>query len=34
VAHRLCRILFAVLRNGSEFDPARIGVEEGTSRAP
>jgi transposase len=34
VAHRLCRILFAMLRDGSEFDPARIGVEEGPSRAP
>jgi len=29
VAHRLCRILFAMLRDGSDFDPARIGVEEG-----
>jgi transposase len=29
VAHRLCRILFAMLRDGSEFDPARIAVEEG-----
>jgi transposase len=30
VAHRLCRILFAMLRDGSDFQPERIGVEEGT----
>ena len=29
VAHRLCPILFAMVRDGSEFDPARLGVEEG-----
>jgi hypothetical protein len=29
VAHRLCRILFALLRDGSDFDPARLGVEVG-----
>ena len=29
VAHRLCRILFAMLRDGSDFEPQRIGVEEG-----
>jgi transposase len=29
VAHRLCRLLFALLRDGSEFQPARLGVEEG-----
>jgi transposase len=29
VAHRLCRILFAMLRDGSDFQPQRIGVEEG-----
>ena len=29
VAHRLCRILFAMLRDGSDFDMQRIGVEAG-----
>jgi transposase len=29
VAHRLCRILFAMLRDGSDFDVQRIGVEAG-----
>lgn len=29
VAHRLCRILFRMLRDGSEFDPSRLGVERG-----
>ena len=29
VAHRLCRVLYALLRDGSEFAPARMGVEEG-----
>ena len=29
VAHRLCRILFAMLRDGADFDRARIGVEAG-----
>ena len=29
VAHRRCRILFAMLRDGSDFQPQRIGVEEG-----
>lgn len=29
VAHRLCRILFAMLRDKSEFDPARLRVEKG-----
>lgn len=29
MAHRLCRILFAILRDGSEFDLARLGVEKG-----
>jgi hypothetical protein len=29
VAHRLCRILFAMIRDESEFCPQRIGVEEG-----
>jgi transposase len=29
VAHRLCRLLYAMLRNGTEFQPERLGVEEG-----
>lgn len=29
VAHRLCRVLFAMLRDGSEFQMDRLGVEEG-----
>jgi transposase len=29
VAHRLCRLLYALLRDGAEFQPARLGVEEG-----
>ena len=29
VAHRLCRILFAMLRDGHDFEPARAGVEQG-----
>ena len=29
VAHRLCRILFAMLRDGADFDPSRAGVEPG-----
>jgi transposase len=29
VAHRLCRILFAMLRDGTEFSVTRVGVEEG-----
>lgn len=29
VAHRLCRILFAMLRDGVDFHPERIGVEAG-----
>jgi hypothetical protein len=32
VAHRLCRILFALLRDGQEFDVAKVGVEEGRFR--
>ena len=28
--NRLCRILFAMLRDGSDFQPERIGIEEGT----
>ena len=30
VAHRLCRILFAMLRDAHDFDPARAGVEPGS----
>jgi transposase len=29
VAHRLCRILFAMLRRESDFDPGRLRIEEG-----
>lgn len=29
VAHRLCRILYAMLRQGTDFDLSRLGVEQG-----
>lgn len=29
VAHRLCRLLYALLRDGTGFQPTRLGVEEG-----
>lgn len=29
VAHRLCRVLYALLRDRTDFAPARMGVEEG-----
>lgn len=29
LAHRLCRILFAMLRDGTPFDITKLGVEEG-----
>jgi Transposase IS116/IS110/IS902 family len=29
VAHRLCRLLYALLRDGTDFQPPRLGVEEG-----
>jgi transposase len=29
VAHRLCRVLYALLRHGTEFQASRLGVEEG-----
>jgi transposase len=29
VAHRLCRILFAMLRRQADFDPGRLNIEEG-----
>ena len=32
VAHRLCRILFAMLRDGTVFDVSKLGVEEGPFR--
>ena len=32
VAHRLCRILFALLRDGADFDVAKLAVEEGVFR--
>jgi transposase len=32
VAHRLCRILFALLRDGVAFDVAKLAIEEGPFR--
>ena len=32
LAHRLCRILFALLRDGADFDVAKLAVEEGVFR--
>jgi transposase len=29
VAHRLCRILYAMLRHGTDFDLSRLGIEQG-----
>jgi transposase len=29
IAHRLCRIAFALLRDHVDFDPRRLGIEEG-----
>ena len=29
VAHRLCRMLYAVMRDGASFDLTKAGVEEG-----
>jgi len=29
VAHRLCRVLYALLRDGTDFQPSRLGIEEG-----
>jgi len=29
VAHRLCRILYAMLRHGTDFDVSKLGVEQG-----
>jgi len=29
VAHKLCRIAFALLRDHTDFDPAKAGIEEG-----
>ena len=29
VAHRLCRILYAMLRHGTDFDVTKLGVEQG-----
>jgi hypothetical protein len=28
VAHRLCRLLLAMLRDGTDFQPQRLGLEE------
>src|SRR5262245_18846735 len=33
VAHRLCRLLYVPLRDGAEFEPARIAVEVGSVTA-
>lgn len=30
IAHRLCRITYAMLRDGSEFDHRKLGIEQGT----
>jgi transposase len=32
LAHRLCRILFAMLRDGADFDVRKLGIEEGPFR--
>ncbi len=32
LAHRLCRILFAMLRDGTDFDVRKLGIEEGPFR--
>jgi hypothetical protein len=32
VAHRLCRILFAMLRRRTDFDPIKLNVERGPFR--
>lgn len=29
VAHRLCRILYAMLRDGTDFDIKKLGIEVG-----
>jgi hypothetical protein len=29
LAHRLCRILFAMRRDGTTFDLSKVGLEEG-----
>jgi len=29
LTHRLCRVIYAILRDGTEFDPARLGLEKG-----
>jgi hypothetical protein len=29
VAHRLCRMLFAMLRDKTDFQPQQLGLEEG-----
>ena len=29
VAHRLCRVLYAMLRDGTEFDLTQLGIEQG-----
>jgi transposase len=32
VAHRLCRIMYAMLRRATDFDVAKLGIEEGPFR--
>jgi transposase len=32
LAHRLCRIVFAMLRDATDFQPQRLGFEEGPFR--
>jgi transposase len=34
VAHRLCRLLFALLRDGTTFAPARLGLGDAPARHP
>jgi hypothetical protein len=29
LAHRLCRILYAMLRHGADFDVSKLAIEEG-----
>ena len=29
VAHRLCRILYAMLRHGTDFDLSKLAIEQG-----
>ena len=29
VAHRLCRIMYSMLRHGTDFDLTQLGIEQG-----